>query len=148
VEWKTIRAEYERAYRAAKLHGASQSSIALAGGLVGPDGRPKQNVISKILANDGLGPQVETFVHAVEGLGISVSRFFALVEQRTQHGADLADLEALSAQELADYARQRDEDRRHAFVLETLVGVLADVLEEPARKRLVRQLARRTRRKR
>jgi len=138
VEWKTIRAEYERAFRAAKLRGASQSSIALTGGLVDADGRPKQNVISKILSNDGLGPHVETFVHAVEGLGLSVSRFFARVEHRQVHGAELVTIE-----EEEDPARPREEDRRHAFVLETLVGVLADGLEDPARHRLARRLTRR-----
>ena len=144
VEWKTIRAEYERAFRAAKLRGASQSSVALTGGLVDADGRPQQNVISKILSNDGLGPRVETFVHAVEGLGLSVSRFFARVEHRQVHGAELVSIE----EEEEDPARPREEDRRHAFVLETLVGVLAEGLEDPARHRLARRLTRRRRRSR
>src|SRR3954466_14007681 len=75
MEWKQIRATYERVFNNAKRGGATQESVAKAGGL------RRQNAISKLLMNETLGPQVETFVRAVEGLGMSVSEFFALVER-------------------------------------------------------------------
>lgn len=73
MEWKTIRAQYERLFNDAKKMGATQETVARAGGL-------RQNKISKILDNGGRGPQVETFVKAVEGLGITVSSFFLQIE--------------------------------------------------------------------
>ena len=75
MEWKTIRAHYEREFTAAKRRGLTQAKVAKAGGLKG------QNDISRLLANDTLGPQVETFVRAVEGLGLSLSAFFAQIER-------------------------------------------------------------------
>lgn len=75
MEWKDIRAHYERAFRAARRRGLTQAKVAEAGGLKG------QNVISKLLQNETKGPQVETFVKAVQGLGIPVSTFFAQIEQ-------------------------------------------------------------------
>jgi transcriptional regulator with XRE-family HTH domain len=55
--------------------------VALRGGLQSPrTGKPQQNQISKILSSRTRGPSVETFVRAVEGLGISVSSFFSAIE--------------------------------------------------------------------
>lgn len=68
-----MRARYEALIREAKQRGETQETIAERAGL-------RQNVISKMLYNDKLGPQVETFVKAVEGLGLPVSVFFAQIE--------------------------------------------------------------------
>jgi transcriptional regulator with XRE-family HTH domain len=81
MTWSQIRAQYERAFRVARGRGETQTTIALRGGLLSPrTGRPQQNQISKILRSRTRGPSVETFVRAVEGLGISVSSFFAAIE--------------------------------------------------------------------
>jgi transcriptional regulator with XRE-family HTH domain len=81
MTWSQIRAQYERAFRVARGRGETQTTIALRGGLLSPrTGRPQQNQISKILSSRSKGPSVETFVRAVEGLGISVSAFFVAVE--------------------------------------------------------------------
>jgi transcriptional regulator with XRE-family HTH domain len=81
MTWSQIRAQYERAFRVARGRGETQTTIAVRGGLLSPrTGRPQQNQISKILRSRSRGPSVETFVRAVEGLGISVSAFFAAVE--------------------------------------------------------------------
>lgn len=68
VEWKQIRAAFIRARGARK-----QDEIATAGGL-------HQSAISKLEANDNRGPAVETFVKAIQGLGMSPSAFFARIE--------------------------------------------------------------------
>jgi transcriptional regulator with XRE-family HTH domain len=81
MKWSQIRAQYERAFRVARDRGETQTTIAMRGGLLSPrTGRPQQNQISKILRSGRRGPSVETFVRAIEGLGISVSAFFAAVE--------------------------------------------------------------------
>jgi transcriptional regulator with XRE-family HTH domain len=81
MTWSQIRTQYERAFRVARGRGETQTTIALRGGLLSPrTGRPQQNQISKILSSRSKGPSVETFVRAVEGLGVSVSAFFAAVE--------------------------------------------------------------------
>lgn len=81
MEWKQIRAHYERAFGAARKRGMTQAKVAKAGGLAG------QNAVSKVLhyPDTSLGPQVVTLVKAVEGLGLRVSEFFAQIEQRTPH---------------------------------------------------------------
>jgi transcriptional regulator with XRE-family HTH domain len=66
-------------FAAAKRAGATQESVAKAGGLRG------QNVISKMLANRNRGPGIETFTRAVEGLGMTPSEFFLEVERSTAH---------------------------------------------------------------
>jgi transcriptional regulator with XRE-family HTH domain len=71
MKWTDIRSAFIRA-----RGGRSQATIGKAGGL-------RQNAISKIETNDKLGPAVETFINAVQGLGIPVSAFFAQVEQQT-----------------------------------------------------------------
>lgn len=75
VEWTAIRRRYAELLAAAKAAGTTQESVAERGGLSG------QNAISKLLRNNNLGPSVETFVRAVEGLGISVGTFFADLER-------------------------------------------------------------------
>src|SRR5262245_7640296 len=72
--WQVIRDRYIVLLHAAKRAGIRQEDIAARGGLHG------QNAISKLVANDNLGPSVETFVRAVEGLGKPVSIFFAELE--------------------------------------------------------------------
>lgn len=73
VEWKALRTHYERLFMEAKTRGETQETVAARGGL-------RQNKISKLLSIENLGPQVETFVRAVEGLGMSPSSFFAQIE--------------------------------------------------------------------
>ena len=82
MEWRTIRAHFERIYRAGQQErGLRQIDVARAGGLIGRRGQLQQNAVSRILHNKKLGPTVETFVRAVEGLGLSVSEFFEDIEQ-------------------------------------------------------------------
>lgn len=75
VNWRHIRRHYAARLDEAKRRGLTQQAVASAGQLTG------QNAISKLLANDNLGPSVETFVKAVAGLGLEVSTFFAEIEQ-------------------------------------------------------------------
>lgn len=78
VEWKTIRAAYERAFLAAKNEGETQESIAERGGI-------RQNDLSRLFQNDRKGPRVETFVKAVKGLreGMTLADFFLQIERQT-----------------------------------------------------------------
>jgi transcriptional regulator with XRE-family HTH domain len=69
VDWKVIRAAFVRARGRRK-----QAVIAKAGGL-------HQSAISKLESNDNLGPAVEIFIKAVEGLGLTPSAFFAELER-------------------------------------------------------------------
>jgi transcriptional regulator with XRE-family HTH domain len=96
MDWKRIRAHYERAFRAARRRGLTQAKVAEAGGLKG------QNVVSKLLANESKGPQVETFVKAVHGLGMPVSLFFAQLEQPHEEHAIEAALAAVRQHAPAD----------------------------------------------
>lgn len=73
VEWKVIRSAFIRARGTRK-----QAEIAKAGDVY-------QSDISKLESNDNLGPAVETFVKAVEGLGMTVSSFFANIEHVGRH---------------------------------------------------------------
>jgi transcriptional regulator with XRE-family HTH domain len=76
MEWRQIRAEFERAFSAS---GLTQTDVAKVGGI-------GQNAISKTLHNKRKGPTVETFVLALRGLGIAPSEFFRLLEDRLAHG--------------------------------------------------------------
>ena len=78
MEWKQIRAHYERKFALAKRLGESQESIAARGGL------SAQNAISKLLANDKRGPYIDTLLRAIAGLvpPITASEFFAEIEQQ------------------------------------------------------------------
>jgi transcriptional regulator with XRE-family HTH domain len=71
MTWEEIRARYAALLVAS---GATQHAVAAAGGLSG------QNAISKLVANTKRGPSVETFIRAVQGLGIPLSTFFAALE--------------------------------------------------------------------
>lgn len=77
MEWNRLRAHYERVFKEAKARGETQESVAKRGGL------KNQNLISKMLDNDNLGPQAETFVRAIQGLGMTVSSFFEQIEGST-----------------------------------------------------------------
>lgn len=68
VDWKTIRAAFVR-HRGKR----TQADIAADAGI-------RQNDVSRLEANDNLGPSVETFVRAVEGLGLKPSEFFREIE--------------------------------------------------------------------
>lgn len=71
VEWKVIRKHFVQVRKALELN---QHDI---------QGVP-QPLISKLETNDNLGPQVETFVKAIEGMGITVSSFFLQIERQTE----------------------------------------------------------------
>jgi transcriptional regulator with XRE-family HTH domain len=74
MKWQQIRSHYATCFAAHQREtGATQTSVAVAGAVA-------QNAVSKLLGNDRKGPSVETFVGAVEGLGLSVSAFFAALE--------------------------------------------------------------------
>jgi transcriptional regulator with XRE-family HTH domain len=75
VDWEQIRRHYAARLADARRRGFTQKAVATAGKLSG------QNAISKLLANENLGPSVETFVKAVTGLGLTVSEFFAEIER-------------------------------------------------------------------
>ena len=62
MDWGQIRESYARQFAAKKR---TQAQVAAAGGL------KNQNLVSKVLRNTHLGPTVETFVRAVEGLGLT-----------------------------------------------------------------------------
>jgi len=81
MEWETIRTRYALLLAEARRAGVTQKSIAERGHLTG------QNAISKLLANKNLGPSVETFVRAVQGLGLEVSEFFATIEREAASSA-------------------------------------------------------------
>jgi transcriptional regulator with XRE-family HTH domain len=69
--WTAIRTHYATLLRAS---GLSQQEVARRGGL------PRNNGISRLLANTKRGPSVDTLMKAVAGLGLSLEEFFAGVE--------------------------------------------------------------------
>jgi transcriptional regulator with XRE-family HTH domain len=75
MNWHTIRAHYATLYAQAQAGGMTQKAIAERGGIAG------QNTVSRLLSNDNLGPSVQIFCNAVEGLGKSVAEFFLGIEQ-------------------------------------------------------------------
>ncbi len=75
MKWTEIRAHYAALHAQAQAAGLTQKAIAARGGIAG------QNTVSRVLSNDNLGPSVEIFVRAIEGLGKSVSEFFVELEQ-------------------------------------------------------------------
>jgi transcriptional regulator with XRE-family HTH domain len=78
VEWERIRAAYVAAFEA---KGWTKAKVARLGGL------ENANAITKLMRNRNRGPEVETFVRAVAGLGLSVAQFFAALESSTSGGA-------------------------------------------------------------
>jgi transcriptional regulator with XRE-family HTH domain len=114
VTWRQIRAEYRRAFLLAKSRGDTQTTIARRGGLIGDSGKVLQNVISNLLRNDRHGPTVEIFVQAVEGLGITVSEFFAAVESGDTQ-AILDEIAARQPEPRADRLREIERLLRQAL---------------------------------
>lgn len=76
MRWTEIRAHLAALHAQAQSAGVTQKAIAQRGGIAG------QNTVSRVLSNENLGPSVEIFVRALEGLGKSVSEFFAELEQQ------------------------------------------------------------------
>lgn len=75
MEWTVMQAHYRVLFEHAhETQGESQESVAKRGGL-------RQNKISNLLKIKKLGPQVETFVRAIEGLGMTASAFFLQIEE-------------------------------------------------------------------
>jgi transcriptional regulator with XRE-family HTH domain len=75
MTWMEIRAHYAALHTQARAAGLTQKAIADRGGIAG------QNTVSRLISNDNLGPSVEIFVRAIEGLGKPVSAFFLELEQ-------------------------------------------------------------------
>jgi transcriptional regulator with XRE-family HTH domain len=75
MTWTEIRAHYAALHAEARAKGATQKVIARRGGMA------RQNNVSRLLSNDKHGPTVETFVHAVEGLGKPLWKFFREIEE-------------------------------------------------------------------
>jgi transcriptional regulator with XRE-family HTH domain len=73
--WQTLRDHYRLLLRKS---GLTQTEVARRGDLSG------QTAISKLLTNTKGGPSVDTFVRAIEGLGISLVEFFSGVETTDQ----------------------------------------------------------------
>jgi len=116
-QWKQVREYYRERMRAAKR---KQKDIAAAGGI-------RQSSVSKILHNQNLGPSVEIFLNAVEGLGIPVSEFFRQFERaRSEPTVRAHDIDVVIAhdEDARDLARvlQRIIDRRVALALERKGG--------------------------
>jgi transcriptional regulator with XRE-family HTH domain len=115
ITWPDIRAHYERQFRAEKVaRNRTQQEVAENGGL------SRNNAISKLLSNHRRGPSVDTFVRAVQGLGISLSEFFASLER----GEDSARRARSEPQQSADV--------KHAL---EIVRAILDALESQARPR-------------
>lgn len=76
MTWLEIRAHLAAKHARAQATGVTQQAIAERGGIAG------QNTVSRLLSNDKLGPSVEIFVRAIEGLGMSVAEFFSELEQQ------------------------------------------------------------------
>jgi transcriptional regulator with XRE-family HTH domain len=91
MKWLAIRAHYAALHAQAQAAGLTQKAIAERGGIAG------QNSVSRLLSNDHLGPSVEIFVRAIEGLGKPVSQFFLELEQQQAAAAarELSVLERL-----------------------------------------------------
>lgn len=85
MEWAMMReafrerfeAEKERTRKLPTEQRITQAAVARRGGLA------DQKIVSTLLSNDNLGPQVETFIRAIEGLGLTPSAFFASLEGGT-----------------------------------------------------------------
>lgn len=79
MEWKQVRAEYQRALQAATDRGMTQEQIAATAGL-------EQSYISKParLNDDSRGPHLMNLLGVLEAIGITVSEFFAAVEARAR----------------------------------------------------------------
>jgi transcriptional regulator with XRE-family HTH domain len=111
MDWVAIRSAFIR------LRGSrTQQEIAVAGDLY-------QSDISKLESNDNLGPAVETFVRAVQGLGMPVSDFFRQLE--TGQPSPMASSDQAPAKEpsgeraLPPYPSDEELTRR---VIRTLTG--------------------------
>ena len=114
MDWGQIRESYARQFAAKKR---TQAQVAAAGGL------KNQNLVSKVLRNTHLGPTVETFVRAVEGLGIPVSEFFAELEGR----------ELRITEQPAAPPRKVGPAIGKAFIVQSLIDILQRGLAAPAR---------------
>ena len=73
MTWRIVRDHYAVLFAAAKRAGATQASVAEAGGISG------QNVISRMLWNDRGGPSVDIFLRALRGIEMDPVTFFAQV---------------------------------------------------------------------
>jgi transcriptional regulator with XRE-family HTH domain len=114
MQWAQIRAELERACAAAKRRGVTQTMVAERGGLSG------QNIVSRTLANDNLGPAAEILTRTIEGLGLSVSEFFSRVERRAR-GEHIPDEENVIE---GSYAKPTTIHPPQDYIVDTIVQAL------------------------
>lgn len=86
LRWRDMLAAWTRIYDAKKEAGElTQTLVAARGKLSG------QNVISKMRDNQKQGPQAETFIRAIIGLGVRPSEFFRALEGADDGAKNLAD---------------------------------------------------------
>jgi transcriptional regulator with XRE-family HTH domain len=94
MEWEAMRAHFRDLLTHAKRDkGESQLSVAARGGI-------QQNKISnflkiKKLKSKDLGPSVETFIRAIEGLDMTASEFFLQLEKKNRQDHDIPVLTSL-----------------------------------------------------
>lgn len=79
-----MRAHYRREFQEASKRGVTQDAVAKRGGLIKPDGVPNNGQISKILAYDDYTPHLDTFLKAVQGLGMTLLEFLTRMNQRLE----------------------------------------------------------------
>ena len=110
MTWLQIRAHFKRVMKERQLN---QTQIARRGGW------SNNSAISKLLVNDNLGPEVQTFARAVDGLGMSLSEFFVSLEQEfvppqtsTTQRPSAIDQKALELSRAIQLAIQRGPRRR------------------------------------
>lgn len=111
-----MRAHYVRAVRAAKDRGLTQEQAAATAGI-------KQHYISKFKTAPNYGPAIELFIRAIEGLGISPSRFFAELEGRQPPPDDHAVPAVLDAPTRLD----------RAFIVNAVIDTLQRGVAAPSR---------------
>ena len=112
VNWLRVRTHFDAVMTARQL---TQEQIATAGGLTG------QNAISRLLTNHRRGPSVETFLRALDGLGMTPLQFFTdLATQGGTHdtaaasdgdrgSSDFAHLQRIIEANFADVQRRLDQ---------------------------------------
>jgi DNA-binding phage protein len=105
MRWKDVQAHYRKLfYQGKRERQLTQAAIATAAGLAQPD-------VSRLMSMEGDdGPQVDTLLRAVEGLGISVSEFFSQIERRT-NGDLLPSVGASRTAHVPQGVAQHGEDR-------------------------------------
>ena len=82
--WPELRAHYRREFLEAKKRGEKQTTVAKRAGFFKPGGQPNNGQISKILNDQDYTPQLDTFLKAVQGLGMTMREFLTRMHQRLE----------------------------------------------------------------